>query len=307
MSALKSTEKQISIKAPWGKIAGLTWGDSKNPPVLLCPGRMEPCSAFRPLVQLLPSTFFYVAVDLPGNGWSDHLPKGVKYLVYDLVPTVVRVMEHYKWEQFMYIGHSLGAVVGKYFNMAYPGRMTRAVDLDPIPAYYTSRASRMGAWYHEYYGEYYSDEKYAKFNGSADTAPKYTYEQVRKMFIDTQGLTEEAAEHVLERSLEPAGDGLYRLTYDQRMKQVPLMPFPPSYVQELYTSTNIPIFGILAQHIINIGTYDDVPFIRDESAWPHKNYKVKIVEGNHDVHVNDPGCMADDISKFLLAGIKAKL
>ncbi|XP_034838230.2 serine hydrolase-like protein isoform X1 [Maniola hyperantus] len=307
--SFRDTEKQVTIKAPWGNIAGLTWGESTNPPVLLCPGRIEPCSAFRPLVLELPQNFFYVAIDFPGNGFSDHFPKGLRFTTYDFIPTVVKVREHFGWEKFAYIGHSLGAVVGKFYNMAYPGRLTRIVDLDPIPAYHTVALDDMASWYKGMYGDHYTDEVYDKHTSGKEKAPKYTYQQVKEMFKKAQGLTDEAVECNLERLLEPAGDGLFRLTYDQRMKNQFELPFTPENLKAMYTLTDVPTLAIFAQEIIDLGAYRRVSFVFDDSAWKNGNYRHIIVPGNHDVHVNSPRIVAEYVDKFLLEGLprKAKL
>ncbi|CAG5037008.1 unnamed protein product [Parnassius apollo] len=307
MKSLKGTETAVSIKAPWGNLAVLTWGEPTSPPVLFCPGRMEPCTAFRPLVLSLPAKFFYVAMDLPGNGWSDPLPLGVRFTVLDLVPSVLRVVEHFKWEKFVYIGHCLGVAVGKFFNIAYPGLVTKIVELDPIPAYFTNKTFSLKDWYHLYYGNYYKKDNYIKLNAGKETAPGYSYEKVKELVQNVQGLTEEALKHQLERMIEPAGNGLYRFTYDQRMKYVTPLPFPSDFLKEIYTEPKTPTFAILSNDIVKLAAYKDVPFLTDETAWPNMNFKFKIVPGGHDVHLNDPDCLAEDISKFLLEDVKSKL
>ncbi|XP_050359709.1 serine hydrolase-like protein isoform X2 [Nymphalis io] len=307
MASLKATEKEITIKAPWGNIKGLTWGDPTNRPVLLSPGRIVPCSGFRPLILKLPTNFFYVSIDLPGNGYSDHLPPGVRFTIWDLVPTLERVVEHFKWKHFIYIAHSLGTAIGKYFNMAYPGMMMKVVDLDPVPAYHTVTPEEIPIWYKDIYGSHYQDKSYKKHTSGKETAPKYSYQQIKQMIMKAQQLSEEAVNHVLDRYIEPVGDGMYRFTYDQRMKSTFKLPFQPQQLKEMYTSLKTPTLAIISKGSIDIGAYSRVPFVMDEDAWPHGNYRYKIVDGGHDVHLENPDCMADDISKFLLEDIKAKL
>ncbi|XP_047518886.1 serine hydrolase-like protein 2 isoform X2 [Pieris napi] len=306
MSTLANTEKNITIKAQWGKIAAITWGNSSNPPVLLCPGRMVPCSSFRPLIKRMPDCFFYVALDLPGSGWSDHLPPGIRYTVFDLVPSIVKVVEHFKWEKIMFIGHSLGTVLGTYFNMAYPNRVTRFVQLDPIPLYHTVIPETFEAWYQEYYRSNYDDNQYVKHTSGRHTAPRYSLDDIKRRLMTAHKINEETLEHVLDRYIEPAGDGLYRFTYDQRMKNTTTMPFSPDNLKLILTSAKIPILAIFAKFVIDAGAYSKVPFAFDTKAWPHNNYGYKIVSGYHDVHMSSPELMADDIAKFLLQS-KAKL
>ncbi|VVD03914.1 unnamed protein product [Leptidea sinapis] len=99
-------------------------------------------------------------MDIPGNGLSDHLPPGVKYTVFDLIPAIHNVVEHFKWDRFIYIGHSLGTVI------------------DPIPLYETRSPSQFQSWYKAYYREYYDAARYKIFTNGKENAPKYTIEEV---------------------------------------------------------------------------------------------------------------------------------
>ncbi|KAJ8703751.1 hypothetical protein PYW07_013045 [Mythimna separata] len=304
---LRLQEKEFNVKAPWGNITGLAWGDPANPPVILCHGKMDASSSFRPLVSRLPTDFYYLSIDLPGNGKSDHLPKGVRYSVMDLVPTIVKVKNHFKWDKFIYIGHSLGVVLGKFFNIAYPGHITRVVEIDPIPAHHNFPCTREGIqdWFLSYYGMY-DDDKYFKFNSGMDTAPKYTYEKAEELTMHKRMISKEATALVLERSLVPAGEGLYRFSFDQRMKEVTVLPFSGEALGRIYTTTKTPTLCFLAKKIVNIGIYNNVPFLMDEKAWPNGNYRFKIIEGGHDLHLENPDAMADDITKFMLEDSAAK-
>ncbi|XP_053608593.1 serine hydrolase-like protein [Plodia interpunctella] len=295
-------EKEIVIKAPWGNIAALTWGDPAKPPVCLVQGKLDACSSFRPLVSLLPDDYFYVSIDLPGNGLSDHLPKGIRYTAVDLVPSIVEVKNHFKWDKFAFVGHSLGVLVGKYFILAYPGQITKAVELDPMPAYFSWEVNQISVWYKLNYERYYG-EQYLKWNSGKETAPKYTFEEIQERMMRARGLSKEATAHILERSLEPAGDGLYRITYDQRMKFVTTPQLSASNLQQLYTSIRSPTFVILARNTIDGGFYDKAPFLQDPKSWPHNNYKYMIVDGSHDIHVENPECVVNEISQFLKFGL----
>ncbi|XP_073964073.1 serine hydrolase-like protein isoform X2 [Choristoneura fumiferana] len=306
---MRLKEKEITIEAPWGKIRGLSWGDEGAPPVFLCHGKLDVCSGFRPLVRMLPEGFHYVSVDLPGNGKSDHLPPGVLLTAMDFVPTVRLVREHYRWHKFIYIGHSLGVVLGKFFNIAYPGHISRMVELDPVPAHdsYRPDPAVIREWYHHFYHNYYGHEQYTKLNGGGDNAPKYSFEKALEMVMKNRSLHKEAAECILERAIAPAENGLYRFTHDQRMKRVMRFPLSGNAYGAIYTASKTPTFCVLAQHSIDVGMFDQTPFVKDTNAWPNKNYSFTIVEGRHDVHISHPELMAKDISQFLLKDLKSNL
>lgn len=77
------------------------------------------------------------------------------------------------------------------------------------------------------------------------------------------------------------------------------MPFGQRQMQELYTSVSTPTLAILAKSIIELGAYNYVPFAKNATAWPNGNYKVKTVDGGHDVHITHPERLASDVAEFL--------
>ncbi|KAL0803324.1 hypothetical protein ABMA28_017203 [Loxostege sticticalis] len=280
-------EKEFSVEAPWGKIRGVTWGNPSHPPVLVVHGKLDVCTGFRPLIKLLPTSFYYVAIDLPGNGRSDHLPRGVRYTVFDLVPAVEVVKKRFGWDRFIYMGHSLGALIGD---------ITRVVELDPVPAHHTWPTTReaMRAWYQVYYGSY-EETKYKKFHGTPETAPKYTYEKAQQLMMASRNMTKEASAQVLERCLSQLGMGCTGIfTYDQRMKEVTVLPFSGELLRKIYTSATTPTFAVIAQAEIDRKMYETCEFLQNR-------------DGSHDVHVYNPQCLAEDVAKFLLEHFKAKL
>ncbi|KAI8426962.1 hypothetical protein MSG28_014626 [Choristoneura fumiferana] len=115
------------------------------------------------------------------------------------------VREHYRWHKFIYIGHSLGVV------LAYPGHISRMVELDPVPAHdsYRPDPAVIREWYHHFYHNYYGHEQYTKLNGGGDNAPKYSFEKALEMVMKNRSLHKEAAECILERAIAPAENGLY--------------------------------------------------------------------------------------------------
>ncbi|GBP36216.1 Serine hydrolase-like protein [Eumeta japonica] len=294
-------EKEWYIQAPWGRIAIIAWGDCWDPPVLLCHGAVDSAVCFRPLVSLLPRNFYYIAMELPGNGKSDPLPPGLMLSAYDLIYSVKKVVEHFRWLSFIYIGHSLGTLIGKLYTLCYPGIMSQIVDLDPIPAYATVPPELFSGWYHRNFTKYF--DKYKKFIAPKETGPRYSYIQAFELLKRNRGLTDETADLALQRITEPVGDGMIRFTFDQRMKVVVKPPISPSHIKELYTSITTPTLTILAGDSVNVGAFDATPFVFNEDSYPRKNHRVRRVEGNHDVHLVHPERLANYVAEFLLFGL----
>ncbi|XP_028160598.1 serine hydrolase-like protein [Ostrinia furnacalis] len=295
-SAILRTEKEFKISVPWGRLTGLSWGSSSLPPVLFCHGQIDTCSSFRPLVSLMPEEYFYVSIDLPGNGKSDRLPPGARLSAMDLVPSIGKVKNHFGWDKFTFIGHSLGCHLGMYYISAYPGIVTRSIHLDPrMPP--TVFGIDIRTWYLNYYGKFYKN--YERLNAGVESAPRYRYEEIREKMKTARSLTDEAVEHVLERCLVPAGDGLYRLSFDQRFRDIMMLPFTKEQYEQIWTSSKTPLLSITTSQSISDGHFNFSPYIIDNTEWPNKNHRHLTVEEVHDVHLNKPAVVIDYVRDFL--------
>jgi pimeloyl-ACP methyl ester carboxylesterase len=101
--------------------AARIWGDGL--PVLGLHGWLDNAASFDPVAPLL-SGIQLVAIDLPGHGWSDHRPPGMKYHYVDYIDDVIAVADALKWPQFLLLGHSLGAGIASMIAGAFPDRIT---------------------------------------------------------------------------------------------------------------------------------------------------------------------------------------
>ncbi|XP_063371262.1 serine hydrolase-like protein 2 isoform X2 [Cydia amplana] len=304
------SEKEWFIEAPWGRICVVAWGSCFNPPILLVHGAVDSAASWRPIIERLPDRFYYIAMELPGNAHSDWFPPGVMMSVHDLVYSMEVVRRHFRWKTFGFMGHSLGTLLGKVYNLSYPDRMSFVVDFDPTPAYAAVRPDQFSAWYHYYFTRYY--QKYHVYNSPKDNAPKYTREKALSMLEHNRGLTGAVASMVLDRISEPLGEGLVRYIFDQRTKTVVFPPNTSEHLRKLYTNLKTPTLTIVATESLERGAYKATPFALDETCYPHNNYRVITVEGKHDVHVMHPERMAAFVELFLLYGVdglgrKAKL
>lgn len=79
---------------------------------------------------------------------------------------------------------------------------------------------------------------------------------------------------------------------------ITIPPLPPTYLKQVYMSMTTPTLSILAEDSIQNGAFKMVDFVFVEDS--SRNYKVKRVEGNHDVHVNYPERVAPSIIEFLM-------
>ncbi|KAJ8705514.1 hypothetical protein PYW08_012560 [Mythimna loreyi] len=303
-------EKEWYIQVPWGKIAIIAWGDCYDPPVLLVHGSMDSAVSFRPLVSKLPKNFYYIGMDLPGNGRSDRFLPGLMISTYDMVYSVHAVVKHFRWDKFTLIGHSFGAYLGQFYNVCYPDRLEKLVNLDPVN-FFAVPPEEFRRWYHIFFTDYYKN--YEKFNTQPEDSLKKKWEEALQAVRKSRPtLTEEQAAAVLERISMPVGDGYVRYTYDKRMQRINGPAYSPEHVKKIFTATKTPILTIACQKSLKDKLFRNTDFLLDEAEFPNKNLRFRAVEGTHDVHIRHPERIAVYVGQFLVHGLegldnKAKL
>ncbi|XP_052745895.1 serine hydrolase-like protein 2 [Bicyclus anynana] len=294
-------EKEWYIEAPWGRLCIIAWGDCCDPPVLVCHGAKDSAASFRPLIKLLPKKFYYIGLELPGNGRSDRMPGGLMLGLHDLVYSLQVLVKHFRWDSFVYLGHSMGCSLGYIYNISYPGKISKIIQLDPITMGFAVPADRFPLWYKMAIARYF--ENYERYNRSNNDKRTYTREEAIDKIMKRRGFTEEVAVETLVRVTEPAGDGLIRFTFDERVNLVTYPPMSPEYLRKLFTEMTIPILTIIAEESKNRNRYKDVPFVFDEDSFPNKNHRWRALPGGHDLHANNADIVATIVAPFLLHGV----
>lgn len=79
---------------------GKWWGPEDKQPIIAIHGWQDNAGTFDNFVQLLPSDISVLCIDLPGHGFSSHLPKGqYYYMFWDGIVTLRRIVKYYKWNK----------------------------------------------------------------------------------------------------------------------------------------------------------------------------------------------------------------
>ncbi|KAG6460689.1 hypothetical protein O3G_MSEX012161 [Manduca sexta] len=224
------------------------------------------------------------------------------FSAYDLVYSVEAVAKHFRWETFVFIGHSLGAALGKMYNVSYPGKLSKLIDLDPIN-FYAIEPEDFPKWYNYYFKNFF--DNYEKYNMPKGSAPIISKDEALSSLKKKRGLPEDLALATLERWSEPAGEGLIRYTYDQRIRVVQITPLSINHIRKIYTSVSTPMLVILADESVSKGLFRNTSFLQEEASYPARNCRVRTVAGNHDVHVIAPHRLAPHVAAFLTGGIEA--
>lgn len=193
------------------------------------------------------------------------------------------------------MGHSFGAQINIFFTQLYPDRVNKLIAFDAV-YYLPSHPKMFIPSVQEAFTRY---DKLYKL--SENTVPTYTLEEAIKKACDSRivPMTEEAARILIQRSLEPAENGKYKLTTAQHLKYHLRPPFSLKYQQQL-----LKYYPIKCPHLV-IGASESQIYrdlVRETVEQLEKNplYELYVVEGNHDIHIEKAPEVAKFVTEFLL-------
>lgn len=285
---------EFKIPVPWGYIAAISSGNPTGRPVLVVHGLQDNAGSFDRLLPLLPPDFLYVSIDLPGHGRSSHYPPGVPLQLLNYITCVKRVVDHLNWPRFHYVGHSFGGHIGFHFAGAFPEFVEKLVILDAFFSTIT-HVTKTAETFRQCALDFLAHEQRL----SKKSPPIYTYDEVVKKIASNRYsvLDEECAKILLQRSLV-ATNGGYRLSTDQRLK-LSLQPFFTTKQQKNFLDRIVcPVLTVFAR-----STYEYSESTRNTHDYLYqnvKNYRFRVIDGQHDVHLQHPERVAPLVNEFLL-------
>nr|XP_002129625.1 serine hydrolase-like protein [Ciona intestinalis] len=299
----RGISREFEIRVPWGIIAGKTFGDPANPPVLCYHGWVENCNTFDQLIQLLPQERCYVAIDMPGNGLSSGFPQGTYNTLFDQVAIIERVVRHFKWKVVTLMGHSMGGNVLGMYSGTFPDKVDKLILIDtlgvhPVPAVTAPRL--MGESIKANYSVEYPQAR-----------KRYPYDVAKSKLLDGNiALDGEAADILLERGLVENPDGTFTFTHDIRDTFPHIVTTSPEVCQQFVTKITA-----ATQHIIaSDGNFSSLSGHRKEVTeklmdcfTSCKYHESVYVEGKHYVHLTHPELLVQPISSFLQRNISSNL
>lgn len=287
--------KEINIAVPWGHVTAKTWGCACNSKILMVHGIFDNAESFSKLIQLLPQSFYYVVVDLPGHGKSSHFPKNIIVNYWDYILTIRLVVQFLNETPIILLGHSFGGSLLTVYTQLYPNEVSKLILIDSIYLLYNFEVEIF-----KNYMERYIRQACDMLTQIA-TYPTFTYDDGLDLFTTKRlfgSISSESAAHIYERNIVSLSEGKYQNAADPRIK------FSRYIFMDTLTSKRI-----FKKHSIPCPTLN---IISNGSKIPAANKKLMIafgeitkscltryVHGNHHVHINSPETVAPLINDFL--------
>ncbi|VEN49436.1 unnamed protein product [Callosobruchus maculatus] len=290
---------EVEIPVPWGHITGKWWGPRNVQPVIAIHGWQDNCGTFDNLAPLLVKGGLSVyCIDLPGHGFSSHLPPGqIYYIFWDGIHYLRRIVKHFNWKNIKLIGHSLGGGIAFLYAAVYPKDVDRYVSID-----IASPSVRIAKKMVDLMG--HAVDKFMEYETkSVNSMPCYVYDEMVDLVYDAYKgtVTRKGCEIMLRRGMKPAvhKEGHYVFTRDPRLKTVALGFMTLDQVLEFASRIKCRVMVITA----STGLRNDIPEAYDkvldtleQSADIFEHVKF---EGTHHLHLNDAETIAPCTIKFL--------
>lgn len=270
-------------------------------------GYWDNCASFDRLIPLLDGDRTYLCFDWPNHGRSSGTPPGERWTMENYALTVKRVADHVRWSSspFACVGHSMGGQVATLFAAVYPECVAKLVLLDsagPVAVYPEEIAwSARRAADEQLRLE---DNMAMQRTGAGRSPPVYTQPEalarVRRRFYG-EPLDEEAAGSLMARHWRPGpAHGQYCPANDPRLS----VPYSQwfSAAQHWNVVTNVRCPALLIRASDSDTYFDDVYGVFVQMYKHMPNFRTMSVDGNHDVHMNDPRAVAATIDGFLSNG-----
>lgn len=130
-----TTHHTAPIERAWDidglRLTGLDWGPADGVRVLALHGWLDHAASFAELAPRLTGCRV-IALDLSGQGHSDHRAAHASYNIWDDLPQIAGVLDQMGWDRCVMLGHSRGANISALFAAALPERVSAFIALDSL-------------------------------------------------------------------------------------------------------------------------------------------------------------------------------
>lgn len=208
-----------------------------------------------------------------------------------------RVVDHMRWSTFVCIGHSLGGQVAILFAAVYPAHVEKLVMLDsagPTETY----PEDLGSYMREALDVQLQSEDRI-WTGSKlppqYASPEAALDHVKRRILGS--LTDDAGRVLMTRCLQPGPDNKYVLINDVRLK----VPYSDFFSVEQYRDVvqNVKCPTLCVKATESEVYYSTILRVFIDLYRTNPNFRIVVVEGTHDVHLNYPHRVAPFVNTFL--------
>ena len=280
--------REIAVSADGLRYAGLEWGNPEGYPILALHGWLDNALSFAALGPLL-TDYRVIALDLSGQGLSDHRSPDATYHIWDDVPQLLSIVTQLDLPELAILGHSRGAAISVLLAATLGPRCSHLVLLDgmlPHPTEAESAASQF----------LQAQKDHEAFAGYAPRVFQNDAEFVSARI--RVGFSEESARMLAPRAIRRVPDG-FVLNHDPRLNHASAIKLTSAMCSAFYGAVTVPTLALIAENGLRVRAgLDSALATVTEIA----QCTVARVPGSHHTHMEEGAAeIADRIRSFLTA------
>ncbi|XP_031637159.1 probable serine hydrolase [Contarinia nasturtii] len=286
--------KEVRIEVPWGHISGIWYGPENTQPILLVHGWQDCSTVFATLIPLLPPEFSYLAIDLPGHGFSSHYPKGIYYHGIDFVALLENIRQKYNWPQLSLLSHSLGAIVSSVYASIYPQNVRCACALDTLKILSVDPklVEQIQNW---------QMKKLIALNDK-QPPPEYSYDELpERVYVGSKkSIDFDKTKYLIERgTMRSSSDpNKFYFTRDIRVKFMHTLFVDQQTGLEYIKRIKAPYLFIRGDDRDFAESEDNINEGVEVFRKHNKQFEMMKVTGTHHFHLNQPEMIAERVGHF---------
>ena len=268
-----TTGRTFSVTADGLSYAGLEWGDPNGYPIVALHGWLDNALSFSVMAPFL-SQYRLIALDLSGQGLSDHRSPDATYHIWDDVPQLLSVIASLGLDELVVMGHSRGAAIAVLLATALEEQCSRLVLLDgmlPRPAPEESAVQQFLQSQRDHIGL---------------TAHRPRTFGDLEEFVSARvklGFSQGSARILAPRALRETAEG-WALTHDPRLNHASAVKLSPGMCSAFYAAMTQPTLALVAEQGLRTrgGLEASLAAV---SEMP--NCRVETVPGSHHTHMEE--------------------
>jgi len=281
----KSNDLIISISN--GKIAARNWPGDNPYPIIALHGWLDNLESFSPLIEqgfLLENGWDITCIDFLGHGNSSKKATAENYHFLDAVTEVIDFVNTIDVQEFIIVGHSMGAAVGALIAAAFPERVKALMTIEalgPLSQQNTGAAEQL--------------RKHIKKRLQPESNLR-RYLSIEEAIQDRQQWHKNKNVNLysmISRNLQKTEQG-YIWKTDKRLRWPSPSPMSESQIEEILQAINCPVLYVEAEQgytFVHQLALQRSRFVKDLT-------QIKMV-GDHHCHMDDVEFLSHQIQHFL--------
>ncbi|MBL6697162.1 MAG: alpha/beta fold hydrolase [Luminiphilus sp.] len=281
-----TTPRPLNVRVDGLNYAGLEWGDPEGYPILCLHGWLDNALSFSVMAPYL-NRYRLIALDLSGQGLSDHRSPDGTYHIWDDIPQLLAVIESMDLPSLAVLGHSRGAAIAVLLATALQARCSHLILLDGMLPSPVSSESAV-----EQFLQAQKDRQ------SLDARPPRLFPDIEAFVSARQrlGFSAQSARILARRALREVQGG-WVLTHDPRLNHASAVKLSREMCAAFYEALTINTLALVADEGLRKrgGLSASLEAVKDIAGCT-----VEAVPGSHHTHMEEGASyVADRVAAFV--------